>query len=61
MYTNLETEEVNQDECRIQVAKYKDFNEALNSRNDVTVLGYFADEKVFTAWNPFHDDRFDKD
>ena len=30
-----------------------DFNEALNSKKDVVVLGYFADERVFTAWNPF--------
>tara|TARA_X000000368_G_scaffold198135_1_gene156431 strand:+ start:4262 stop:5257 length:996 start_codon:yes stop_codon:yes gene_type:complete len=43
----------NQDECRIQVAKSENFNEALSSGNDVIVLGYFADEKVFTAWNPF--------
>lgn len=43
----------NQDECRIQVAKTGNFNEALNSRTDVIVLGYFADEKVFTAWNPY--------
>ena len=43
----------NQDECRIQVSKSRNFNAALNSGNDVIVLGYFADEKVFTAWNPF--------
>lgn len=43
----------NQDECRIQVASSKNFNEAVSSANDVIVLGYFADEKVFTAWNPF--------
>lgn len=43
----------NQDECRIQVAKSKNFNTALSSGNDVIVLGYFADEKVFTAWNPY--------
>ncbi len=51
----------NQDECRIQVAKSKSFNDALNSGNDVIVLGYFADEKVFTAWNPFMmRDRFNQ-
>lgn len=51
----------NQDECRIQVAKSKNFNEALNSHNDVIVLGYFADEKVFTAWNPYlMRDRFNQ-
>jgi putative restriction endonuclease len=43
----------NQDECRIQVAKSKNFNQALSSKNDVIVLGYFEDERVFTAWNPF--------
>lgn len=49
----------NQDECRIQVAKSINFNEALNSENIVIVLGYFADEKIFTAWNPFKmKDRF---
>lgn len=51
----------NQDECRIQVSKSKSFNEALNSSNEVIVLGYFADEKVFTAWNPYMmRDRFNK-
>lgn len=51
----------NQDECRIQVAKSKNFNEALNSKNNVIVLGYFADEKIFTAWNPFlMRDRFNQ-
>lgn len=43
----------NQDECRIQVAKSDNFNDAMNSKTDVIVLGYFADEKIFTAWNPF--------
>lgn len=51
----------NQDECRIQVAKTSNFNEALNSGTDVIVLGYFADEKIFTAWNPYMmRDRFNK-
>lgn len=51
----------NQDECRIQVARSSNFNEALNSGNDVIVLGYFADEKVFTAWNPYMmRDRFNQ-
>jgi len=51
----------NQDECRIQVAKTKNFNLALNSGKDVIVLGYFADEKIFTAWNPYlMRDRFNK-
>lgn len=43
----------NQDECRIQISKTENFNEALNSQHNVIVLGYFADEKVFTAWNPY--------
>lgn len=43
----------NQDECRIQVSKSKNFNEVLSSNNHAIVLGYFSDEKVFTAWNPF--------
>lgn len=43
----------NQDECRIQVAKSSNFHAALNSPNPVIVLGYLADENVFTAWNPF--------
>ncbi len=42
----------NQDECRIQVSKTDSFNQALSTSTDVIVLGYFADEKVFTAWNP---------
>ncbi|TXE16634.1 hypothetical protein ES731_13775 [Psychroflexus gondwanensis] len=51
----------NQDECRIQVSKTKNFNEAMNSSTDVIVLGYFADEKVFAAWNPFlMRDRFNQ-
>ena len=51
----------NQDECRIQVAKSKNFNAAMNSGTDVIVLGYFADEKVFTAWNPYlMRDRFNQ-
>ena len=51
----------NQDECRIQVAKSKNFNAAMNSGTDVIVLGYLADEKVFTAWNPFlMRDRFNR-
>jgi len=51
----------NQDECRIQISKSKNFNEALNSGTEVIIFGYFADEKVFTAWNPFlMRDRFNK-
>jgi len=43
----------NQDECRIQISQSKNFNDAMNSKTEVIVLGYFADEKVFTAWNPY--------
>lgn len=43
----------NQDECRIQISKSANFNVALSSANEVVVLGYFADERVFTAWNPY--------
>ncbi len=43
----------NPDECRIQISKTPNFNQALNSHQDVIVLGYFADENVFTAWNPY--------
>lgn len=51
----------NQDECRIQIAKTGNFNDALNSKTEVIVLGYFADEKVFTAWNPYlMRDRFNQ-
>src|SRR5205085_4134538 len=51
----------NQDECRIQVSESKNFNAAMNSGTNVIVLGYLADEKVFTAWNPFlMRDRFNQ-
>ena len=43
----------NEDECRIQISKTKNFNVSLSSANDVVVLGYFADIKIFTAWNPY--------
>ena len=43
----------NQDECRIQISKSENFNAALSSKNIVVVLGYYADKKVFTAWNPY--------
>ena len=49
----------NQDECRVQISRSRNFDVALNSHHDVIVLGYFADEKVFTAWNPYlMKDRF---
>lgn len=51
----------NQDESRIQVSKTRNFNQALSSGSDVIVLGYFADERTFTAWNPFMmRDRFNE-
>lgn len=43
----------NPDECRIQVSKSHNFNEALSSKNVVLVLGYFPDKNIFTAWNPY--------
>jgi len=43
----------NQDECRVQVSRAQSFGPALSSRSNIIVLGYFADERVFTAWNPF--------
>jgi putative restriction endonuclease len=51
----------NQDECRIQISQSKNFNAIMNSKTDVIVLGYFADENVFTAWNPYlMRDRFNE-
>jgi putative restriction endonuclease len=43
----------NPDESRIQISQSPNFNHALNSSTNVIVLGYFADKKVFTAWNPY--------
>lgn len=43
----------NSDECRVQISRTPEFGRALSSRSDVVVLGYFADERVFTAWNPY--------
>lgn len=52
----------NQDECSLQLSNTIGFVQALNSQIDTIILGYFADEKVFTAWNPrFQNDRFDSD
>ena len=53
----------NQDECRIQISNSRGLIQALNSRINVFVLGFFADENVFTAWdslifNNRFDDRF---
>ena len=42
----------NQDECRIQISNSQSLIQALNSRINVIVLGFFADENVFTAWDP---------
>ncbi len=50
----------NQDECRIQVSNSQGLVQALNSRINVIVLGFFADENVFTAWDPLiFNNRFD--
>ncbi|MCF8197093.1 MAG: HNH endonuclease [Polynucleobacter sp.] len=43
----------NHDECRIQISKSSNFDIALSSATDLVVLGYFADIRVFTAWNPY--------
>ena len=43
----------NPDECRIQISKTANFNAPLSSGIETVVLGYLADKKVFTAWNPF--------
>jgi putative restriction endonuclease len=43
----------NPDECRIQVNKTPNFLAAKNSGKPVLFFGYFADENIFTAWNPF--------
>jgi putative restriction endonuclease len=51
----------NQDECRIQISNSKGLIQSLNSRINVIVLGFFADENVFTAWDPLiFNNRFDK-
>lgn len=50
----------NQDECRIQISNSQGLIQALNSRINVFVLGFFADENVFTAWDPLiFNNRFD--
>lgn len=43
----------NQDECRIQVGSTPNFLSAINSGKIVFILGYFDDENIFTAWNPY--------
>lgn len=44
---------LNPDECRLQLSRSKEIHE-LQIRDQLTItLGYFADENVFTAWNPF--------
>jgi len=51
----------NQDECRIQISNTVGLVNALNSRINVIVLGFFADENVFTAWDPLiFNNRFDE-
>lgn len=52
----------NPDECSVQLSNSKGFVQSLNSQIDTIILGYFADEKVFTAWDPrFQNDRFGLD
>jgi len=43
----------NPDECRIQISRTVQFDRVLSGHRLVLVLGYFQDERVFTAWNPF--------
>jgi putative restriction endonuclease len=43
----------NPDECRIQVNKTPNFLAAKSSGKPVLFFGFFADENIFTAWNPF--------
>lgn len=43
----------NEDECRIQVSRSNAFDQAMSSGHDVIFLGYLADDRVFTAWNPY--------
>lgn len=51
----------NQDECSLQLSNTKGFVEALESQTDTVILGYYANEKVFTAWDPkIQNNRFDK-
>lgn len=50
----------NQDECRIQISNSKGLIASLNSRISVIVLGFLADENVFTAWDHLiFNNRFD--
>ena len=51
----------NPDECRIQIGYTENFNAAINSKTDILCFGYFADEQIFTAWDP-HEmrDRYNK-
>ena len=48
----------NEDECRIQVNNGKSLIRLLESKIPVVIIGYFADENVFTAWDPI---RFKND
>lgn len=52
----------NPDECRFQISNSIGLVKALKSRVNVIVLGFFADENVFTAWDPLvFNNRFDAD
>jgi len=51
----------NQDECRIQISNSNGLIEAINSRVNVIVFGFYADKNVFTAWDPLiFNNRFDE-
>jgi len=43
----------NPDECRIQVAKSKNFLSAQKSGLPVLFLGYYVENSTFTAWDPY--------
>ncbi len=43
----------NEDECSMQISSTIGLRGALHSSDLVIFLGYFPDEKVFSAWNPF--------
>lgn len=44
----------NPDECRIQVNRTENFEEAQSKNNPILFFGYYADINIFTAWNPYY-------
>jgi len=43
----------NEDECRLQLSRSQQIAQLLNIGQLIITLGYFADENVFTAWDPY--------